>query len=78
VESTKSSRLTELVVYALALAIAWLIGQVWVGSSVLVIATQTSPWRFTIAPHMREPPKSPPAVVPGPSAGFTPVPVPAF
>src|SRR3954469_11496509 len=43
---------------------AWLPGQTWVGSVVLVFAAQIAPSRFTTAPHIRWPLKSPPASPP--------------
>src|SRR5687768_311304 len=40
---------------------AWLPGHTCVGSAVVVIYAQISPSRFTTAPHIRAPPKRPPA-----------------
>src|SRR5262245_37571635 len=56
-----TSRLNALAVYALALAIAWLPGHTCVGSDWLVAYAHSSPSRFTTAPHILVPWKSPPA-----------------
>src|SRR5438093_9703728 len=60
VDSARMSRLKALAVYALALEIAWLPGQVWLGSLVEVTNVHSVPSRSTTVPHILVPPNSPP------------------
>src|SRR5256885_2006884 len=60
VESGCPSTLKALAVYALALAIDWLPGQICAGSSVDATTAQSRPERLTTAAHWLRPLKRPP------------------